>query len=76
MYRRQLNARADLPQTYAFTTTINVHGVNSMMAVAVRKAVRMASFSCQIEKLILSEDNLIICSTIYYNPLFRQWESM
>jgi len=38
MYRRQLNARADLPQTYAFTTTINVPGVNSMMAAAVRTA--------------------------------------
>jgi hypothetical protein len=38
MYRRQLNARADLPQTYAFTTTINVPGVNSMMAAAMRTA--------------------------------------
>jgi hypothetical protein len=34
MYRRQLNARADLPQTYAFTTTINIRGVNSMIAAA------------------------------------------
>lgn len=29
MHRRQLNARADLPRTYAFTTTINVRVVNS-----------------------------------------------
>lgn len=30
MYRRQLNARADLPRTYAFTATINVRVVNSL----------------------------------------------
>lgn len=44
MYRRQLNARADLPQTYAFTTTINVCGVNSTMADTVRKVCFKSDF--------------------------------
>lgn len=51
MYRRQLNARAALPQTYAFTTTINVRGVNSLMAVAVRKTPRMAILVARLRNL-------------------------
>lgn len=51
MYRRQLNARADLPQTYAFTTTINVRGVNSLMTVVVRKVPRTAILVAGLKNL-------------------------
>lgn len=51
MYRRQLNAHADLPQTYAFTTTINVRGVNSLMAVVVRKIPRTAILVAGLKNL-------------------------